>query len=234
MNGDAGLINWEDDPDLFRLVRTELYTAVVGDVMDRLGLTRQFLPPEIRPLRDDMTLVGRAMPVLAEDLCDGEASDGELEAPFGLMLDALDDLRPGEVYVCVGSSPRYSLWGELMSTRAEMLGASGAVLEGYSRDTAGILRLDFPTFSYGPYAQDQAFRGRVVDFRCSVSFGNGVNVHPGDLVFGDVDGVVVVPSQYERDVIDEALAKVRGEDAARKAIQDGMSAQEAFERFGVM
>jgi regulator of RNase E activity RraA len=228
------MVDWGDDEELFHLIRTELYTAVVGDVMDRLGLTRQFLPPEIRPLRDDMTMAGRAMPVLAEDLSDEDASDGEREAPFGLMLDALDGLRPGEVYVCVGASPRYALWGELMSTRAMMLGASGAVLEGYSRDTTGILRLNFPTFSYGPYAQDQAFRGRVVDFRCRISFGNGVEVRPGDLVFGDVDGVVVVPSEFERDVIEEALVKVRGENAVRIAIEDGMSASEAFDRFGVM
>lgn len=228
------MVDWGDDEELFHLIRTELYTAVVGDVMDRLELTRQFSPPEIRPLRDDMTLVGRAMPVLEEDLSGEDAAGGERDAPFGLMLDALDDLRPGEVYVCVGSSPRYALWGELMSTRARMLGASGAVLEGYSRDTTGILRLNFPTFSYGPYAQDQAFRGRVVDFRCRITFGNGVEVHPGDLVVGDVDGVVVVPSEFERDVIEEALVKVRGENAARRAIEDGMSASEAFDRFGVM
>ncbi len=153
---------------------------------------------------------------------------------FGLMLDALDDLRPGEVYVCGGSSPRYALWGELMSTRAMKLGASGAVLDGYSRDTTAILRLNFPTFSYGPYAQDQAIRGRVTDFRCRISFGNGVEVKPGDLVFGDVDGVVAVPSEYERDVIQEALLKVRGENAVRKAIEGGMSAREAFDRYGVM
>jgi regulator of RNase E activity RraA len=228
------MMAWEDDEELFRLVRRELYTAVVGDVMDRLELTRQFLPPEIRPLRSDMTLVGRAMPVLAEDLTGKATAGREREAPFGLMLDALDDLKPGEVYVCVGSSPRYALWGELMSTRAMRLGASGAVLDGYSRDTTGILRLNFPTFSYGPYAQDQAFRGRVIDFRCRISFGNGVEVKPGDLVFGDVDGVVVVPSEYERDVIEEALVKVRGENTVRGAIEDGMSAREAFDRYGVM
>ncbi|MGB9300795.1 MAG: RraA family protein [Anaerolineae bacterium] len=224
----------EDDEELFRLAREELYTAVVGDVMDRLGLTRQFLPPEIRPLRSDMTVVGRAMPVLQEDRTGEATVDRDREAPFGLMLYALDDLRPGEVYVCAGSSPRYALWGELMSTRAMKLGASGAVLDGYSRDTTGILRLNFPTFSYGPYAQDQALRGRVVDFRCRIFFGNGVEVRPGDLVFGDVDGVVVVPSEHEREVVQEALTKVRGENAVRKAIEEGMSAREAFDRYGVM
>ena len=226
--------DWEDDQELFRLVREELYTAVVGDVMDASGLIHQFLPPEIRPLRDDMVLVGRAMPVLEVDCTDYTMPDQEREAPFGLMLDALDDLKQEEVYVCTGSSPRYALWGELMSTRAMKLGASGAVLDGYSRDTRGISRLNFPTFSYGPYAQDQAIRGHVVDFRCPISFGNGVQVKPGDLIFGDLDGVLVVPAEDEREVIYEALEKVRGENAVRRAIEEGMSAREAFERYGIM
>jgi len=228
------MITRGDDEELFRLVREQLYTAVVGDVMDRAGLVHQFLPPAIRPLRDDMVLVGRAMPVLEADLGGEAAAQQDQDGPFGLMLRALDDLEPGEVYVCVGSSPCYALWGELMSTRAMKLGASGVVLEGYCRDTVGILRLNLPTFSYGPYAQDQAVRGRVIDFRCGVSFGNGVRVKPGDLVFGDVDGVVVVPSEHEAEVLEEALVKVRGENAVRRAIEDGMSAQEAFDRYGVM
>lgn len=225
---------WEDETELFRLVGDELFTSVVGDVMDTSGLIHQFLPPEIRPLHDDMVLVGRAMPVLEADCTDYTMADQEREAPFGLMLDALDDLKPGEVYICTGSSPRYALWGELMSTRAMKLGASGAVLDGYSRDTRGILRLDFPTFSYGPYAQDQAVRGRVVDFRCRISFGNGAQVKPGDLIFGDLDGVVVVPAEDEREIIREALERVRGENAVRKAIEEGMSAREAFQRYGIM
>lgn len=225
---------WEEDQELFRLVREELFSAVVGDVMDGSGLIHQFLPPEIKPLRGDMVLVGRAMPVLVVDCTDQTVVDQEAQAPFGVMMDALDDLKQGEVYICTGSSPRYALWGELMSTRAMKLGASGAVLDGYSRDTKGILRLKFPTFSHGPYAQDQANRGRVIDFRCPISFSSGVQVRPGDLVFGDLDGVVVVPAEDEREVVHEALEKVRGEHAVRKAIEEGMSAREAFDRYGVM
>ena len=97
--------------------------------------------------------------------------DPVLAKPFGLMLEALDDLQPGEVYVCTGASPRYALWGELMSTRAIRLGAAGTVVDGYSRDTNGILQLGFPTFSYGPYSQDQGPRGKVIDFRIAFKWG---------------------------------------------------------------
>src|SRR4051812_31731127 len=121
-----------DDSQLFALIRERLFTAVIGDVMDRAGLTRQFLPPEIRPLRPETTIIGRAMPVLEADLPDiGAVQSGE---PFGLMFRALDSLKPDEVYICTGASPRYALWGGLMSTKAAKLGAAGAVLDGFHRD----------------------------------------------------------------------------------------------------
>jgi regulator of RNase E activity RraA len=85
-----------------------------------------------------MVVVGRAMPVLEEDIpadAPEAPADGGQVRPFGSMLEALDSLQPGEVYVATGSSPTYALWGGLMSNRAIRLGAAGAVLDGYSRDT---------------------------------------------------------------------------------------------------
>src|SRR5437588_11984234 len=117
------------DEETFALIRDRLFTAVIGDVMDAAGLTRQFLPPEIRAIRPDYVLAGRAMPVLEADIppATGEAKGED----FGLMFRALDDLKRGEVYICTGGSPLYALWGGLMSTRAAALGAVGAVLDGY-------------------------------------------------------------------------------------------------------
>ena len=126
------------------------------------------------------------------------------------MLRALDDLQVNEVYLCSGSSHRYALWGELMSVSAMNRGAVGAVLNGYSRDTHSILRLGFPTFSRGRYAQDQRPRGKVVVLRCRIRFGE-VQVSPGDLVFGDLDGACVVPRAIEA----ETLAKVSRKPAAK-------------------
>ena len=103
---------WKNDTELFSIARQELFSSVVGDAMDKLGLQRQYLPPAIRPLSSDMTLVGRAMPVLEADVF------GEPDKPFGVMLEALDDLKQDEVYVCAGGSPRYAMWGEHMSTKA--------------------------------------------------------------------------------------------------------------------
>jgi len=153
--------------------------------------------------------------------------------PFGLMFAALDDLKPGEVYLCTGGTPRYALWWELMSTRAIKLGAAGAVLDGCSRDTTGILALNFPTFSSGRYAQDQGPRGKVIDYRVPIEI-EGVHIRPGDLVFGDLDGVCIIPREAETDVLEGALEKVRGEQRVREAIEAGLSATEAFAKFGIM
>jgi regulator of RNase E activity RraA len=227
---------WHTDNELFTLARRELFSAVVGDVMDRLGLQCQFLPPIIKPLRNDMVVIGRAMPVLEADV-PGEKIENSanplMAKPFGLMFRALDDLRPNEVYICTGSSPTYALWGGLMSTRATKLGAAGAVLNGYSRDTREILQLDFPTFSYGAYAQDQGPRGKVIDFRVPTAI-DAVRIAPGDIIYGDLDGVCVIPQRAETEVFQAALEKVRGEKLVRKALEAGMSAEEAFSTYGIM
>jgi regulator of RNase E activity RraA len=179
-------MKWKSDDELFAMAQQELFTCVVGDVMDKMQLTHQYLPPAIRPLRPDMTMLGRAMPVLSGDVFQErvEGSANALSAkPFGLMLEALDDLRPNEIHVNTGSSPRNAMWGEMMSTRALKLGAKGAVVNGYVRDTRAILSLGFPTFSFGSYGQDSAPRYKVYDFRIPIEI-DAVKIRPGDILFG--------------------------------------------------
>ena len=228
--------SWKSDEDLFVIAERELFTCVVGDVMDRMQLVHQFLPPQIQPLQQDMIVIGRAMPVLSGDVFEErtEGTANQLSAKsFGLMLEALDDLRPNEIYVNTGSSPRNALWGELMSTRARKLWARGAVLNGYVRDTRAILKLDFPTFAFGSYGQDSAPRYKVHDFRVPIEIG-GVRISPGDIVFGDIDGVLVVPSEIETEVFTKALEKARGEKMVKKELEAGSSAVAAFAKHGIM
>jgi len=222
------------DENLFDQIRDRLFTAVIGDVMDKAGLTRQFLPPEIRALRPEKVLVGRAMPVLEADSA-GEivGHTGKPDA-FGLMFRALDSLKPRDVYICTGASPRYALWGGLMSTKAAALGASGAVLDGFHRDTREILELGFPVFSAGAYAQDQRLRGRVVDFGCTIKFKNGCRVEPGDVIVGDIDGILAIPNENVGEIVEAALAKVAAEDQVRHLILSGEDTERIFAKTGVM
>lgn len=227
---------WTNDDELFALMRTRLFPAVVGDILDSMGLLRQFLSPSIRALRSDMVIAGRAMPVLETNCFAASEPDGQLpisRQPFGLLFQALDDLRAHEVYVATGCAPQFALWGGLMTTRALHLKAAGAVLDGYSRDTPEVLQLGLPVFSYGGFAQDQGPRGKVVDYRVPVEI-NGVRIAPGDIVFGDLDGVLVIPKHAEEEAIRKALEKSSTENKVRDAIQGGMSTVDAFKTFGVM
>ena len=215
------------DAELFATIRKHLYTAVVGDVLDHMGHRLHFLPPAIRPLRSDMVVVGRAAPAIVGD------APGTLEDRFGKLLEALDSLGEHDVYITNGGQTPYSLWGELMSTRAQRLKAAGAVMNGYCRDEAGILELGFPTFCWGSYALDLSFRGKVLEYGVPTKVGD-VPVAPGDVVFGDRDGVLVVPARLADEAFERALEKVQGENLVREAFRKGMSAVEAFSKFGVM
>lgn len=227
---------WKDDDELFTLMRTRLFPAVVGDVLDTLGFMHQFLPPAIKPVERSMVVAGRAMPVLESNCFARSEPEGKSplsKEAFGLLFQALDDLAPNEVYVATGSAPQFALWGGLMTTRAMHLKAAGAVLDGYSRDSTEVRELGLPVFSLGGYSQDQGPRGKVVDYRVPVEI-QGVRVSPGDIVFGDQDGVLIVPREAEQEVISLALEKASTENSVRKAIQNGMSTVEAFKTFGVM
>ncbi len=208
-------------------LKDALYTPVIGDVMDALGYRHQFLPSDIRSIRPDMKVVGRAMPVLVTDSFANE------KKPFGLLTEALDQLEEGEVYLARGGRVECSAWGEIMTATARSRGAVGAVIDGFHRDTVKVLEQDFPVFSRGAYGQDAGPRASVVDFRVTVQIGQ-VEVSPGDLVFGDVDGVLVVPQAIEAEVIERALAKASAENIVRAAIENGMPSTEAFRTYGVL
>jgi regulator of RNase E activity RraA len=220
-------MNTKTDHELFEEMRAHLFTAIIGDVLDLHGYHRQFLLPECRPISPGMVVCGRAMTVYEADVIE------PVDPPFGLMLKALDSMKQDEVYLASGSSPSYALWGELMSTAARARGAAGAVLAGYTRDTSGILEMNFPVFCYGSYAQDQRGRGHVVDFRIPLEI-HGVKVNPGDIVFGDIDGVLILPQEVEACVVAEALDQVKKEKTAKTLLLGGASAESVFGETGVL
>ncbi len=215
------------DADRFALIRTRLYAPVIGDSLDSVGRFHQFLAPAVRPILPSMVVVGRAMPVLIGDVF------GAQEKPFGRLTEALDSLEAGDVYLARSGRLECSAWGEILTTTARIRGASGAVIDGYHRDTGRIVAQDWPVFSRGCYAQDAGVRASVLDFGVPVEI-DGVAITPGDLVFGDVDGVVVIPQDIEDEVLERALNKVAAEDVTRAAIEGGMTSTEAYTTFGVL
>ncbi|WP_101908735.1 RraA family protein [Marasmitruncus massiliensis] len=218
---------WKNDDELFDLITKELYTPVVGDILDGLGLYHQFLPPQIRPIHDIDKLAGRAMPVVMTDVY------GPQKKPFGLLTEALDQLQPGEIYIASGGEMRCAYWGELLTATAKKRGAVGAVVNGYYRDSPQVMEQKFSVFSRGRYAQDSSVRTQVTNFRCPIEV-QGVWIEPGDIVFGDLDGVLVIPKNHISEVIEKSLEKARGEKTVRQEIESGMSATEAFATFGIL
>lgn len=217
----------QTDSDIFQLLCERLFAAVLGDILDREGYYHQFLPQPIKPLDPANRLAGRAMPVRIEDV------RGPQTRPFGRLTDALDAIQPGEIYLATGGSMNCAAWGEIMTATARTRGGAGAVIDGYHRDTPRVLEQRWPVFSRGSFAQDAGIRSSVVDFRCRVKIGD-VTVEPGDLIFGDVDGVVVIPRAVEKSVIEAAIEKVAGEKVVRREIESGSSSTDVFTRHGIL
>jgi regulator of RNase E activity RraA len=220
-------MEWKNDEELFALIDSSLYTPVIGDILDTMGLWRQFLPQPIRPIREHMRLAGRAMPVQIAD------SAGPQKQPFGRLTEALDQVQPGEVYLATGGSMNCAAWGEILTATARTRGGAGAVLDGFHRDTRRVLEQNWPVFSRGAWAQDAGVRSSVIDYRCPIEIG-GVRVRPGDLVFGDIDGVLVIPREVEAEAIARALEKARGEKVVRREIEAGASSTETFRKHGIL
>ena len=219
-------MEWSDDNRLFDLVRSTLYTPVVGDILDWLGHFHHFLPQELQPLREDMVVVGRAMPVLISEV------HGPQKEPYGRLTEALDQIQPGEVYIATGAMNSAS-WGEILTATARTRGAVGAVINGFHRDTPRVLEQNWPVFSRGRYAADAAVRSSVTAYRCSVEI-EGTQVDPGDLVFGDLDGVLIIPRALEKEVIDRALKKAGGEKMVRREIEAGVPSTSVFRKYGIL
>lgn len=212
-------------------MRERFFTALLSDVLDALGHMRQAMKPSIRPLDDSLVMVGRARTAIYTDVY---AMPAPGENPYALEIALIDSLQKDEVPVfACGGTGRIAPWGELLSTASQVRGAAGAVMDGLVRDIRAIRTMRFPVFHGGIGPLDSKGRGKVVAVDVPVECG-GVAVSPGDLVYGDADGCVVVPKSVERQVIEAALEKLRGEKQTLAALRAGEKLGDVFARFGVL
>lgn len=215
--------------DLTLIDRLErLHPAVVADCLDRLGARSQVLDPGIRPLARETTVAGFAATVHCVPV---EGVPADPDDWYRGELAAVDSLQPGDVMVV--STCRGSYWGELLATASRHRGARGIVADAYTRDTLALIEMGFPTFAAGIHCADSLGRIDVDAVGVSVECG-GVEVSPGDLVLGDYDGVVVIPSTIGAEVIGLAEEKLAGENLVRQRLADGMPVSEAFRTYGVI
>jgi regulator of RNase E activity RraA len=205
-----------------------LYSGVLADVLDALGWRTSALPAEVRPLNPGWKLFGRAATL------DTVAALVQPARPYAVELECIDALQPGDVLVATtGGNRTCSLWGELLSTAARAHGAVGAVLDGMTRDTSKILEMNFPVFATGFHPFDSKGRLEAICHGRPIRVGDCL-VKPGDWVFGDVDGVVVIPAELAEQAIPRALEKASGENRVREELARGRSVQEVFNEYGIL
>ena len=216
------------EPITLAMMREVLSVALVCDALDAEGLPRQSPRVKLHPLTVPTLLVGRCKTTLWADMAHVDPQ------PYELELRAVDGCRPDDVLVCAANgSMRSGIWGELLSTAARNAGCVGVVVAGAVRDVARMRGMGFPVFAQGTCPYDSKDRQRVIDLDVPVEI-DGVTFAPGDLVFADEDGVVVVPARVEAAVVRRAWDKAHAENEVRDAIRAGMGAVAAFERFGVL
>lgn len=216
--------------DLLALARRKLFVSVVSDTLDGLGYRNQAMAPGIRPLDDSLVMLGRARTGIYREVY--HVAPGE--NPYELEIALIDDLKPDEVAVLAcGGSPRIAPWGELLSTASKARKAAGCVTDGLTRDIRAIRAMKFPVFHGGIGPLDSKGRGQVAAIDVPVEVA-GVHIEPGDLVFGDADGVVAIPRRIEEKVLAAALEKVSGENRTRDALRKGEKLKDVFERYGIL
>jgi len=203
-------------------------SSLVADVLDALGHRHQCLPAELAALQPGDKLCGRAYPVQAVEI------DYVPEVPYVGLLKALNGITSGEVFVlATGRSDAAAGWGELLSTACQAAGAVGALVDAPTRDVDLIAELGFAVFARGRRPNDCHGRLEIASTGQPVQIGE-VMVHPGDLVIGDADGVVVVPRAITGQVLEAAFDKGERESEFRSAVAQGMKPSEAYAKFGVL
>jgi regulator of RNase E activity RraA len=208
----------------------KLFAAVLSDALDAVGCTTQVMFPSIRPLDDTLRLCGRARTGLyVED--EGVAPEVN---PYELEIAIVDDLKPGDVAIfACGGSNKIAPWGSLLSTATRARGAAGCVTDGFVRDIQEIRRMQLPVFHGGIAPLDSKGRGHVAEIDVPVMCG-GVEVSPGDLVFGDADGVVVLPQRLEAEVMRIAFDKVNSENHTMRELRQGAYLRHVYAKYGVL
>lgn len=222
------MMSFDNDQQMFDVMCEKLYSGVLCDVMDEMDFRNQAMRYDIRPIEKNYVIAGRAKTLLAVDIYE------ILADPYRGEIEAVDSLKPDEVIVlATNRSQLNGIWGELMSTASKGRGARGAVIDGITRDAKKIIELGFPVFTVALKPLDSRGRGMVLKYDCPVMCGD-VMVNPGDVIFGDLDGVIVIPSAIAEEVCQRALDKVEKEDRSRDELLNGAYLRDVYDRYKVL
>jgi len=223
-------MDFKNEIDMFVFMEQYFYAGALSDILDEMGYTECAISPYsmIRPLYGEAVCAGRARTLL-----NAPARTGT-EDPYHLAIELIDSLKPGEV--CLASSDKpieCGIMGELSAMAMTRRGARGCIVDGCTRDARKIILRRFPTFARGVSPIDTTDRVKVVEYDCPVIVG-GRRVVPGQIVFADLDGIILIPKEVEKEVIQEAAKRVNVETQVRENLSEGASMRDVWDRYHVL
>ena len=205
-----------------------LYTGAISDILDKNGYRHQVLPFYITPFTKADRIAGPAFTGQGYPCADIAHNDTETR------LRMLDSITPGTVSVwACGGSMDCAHWGEIMSTAARQRGCHGAVIDGGVRDVDFVNAMNYPVFARFKSSASSVGRWDIREYQVTIRIGEVV-IHPGDFVFGDTDGVVIVPNAMTLDVLEAAEDVYRREGHMREDLRRGVSVKDAYEKYGAL
>ena len=223
------VMEFKSESELFSYLEKNAYAAVFSDILDEMGYEFCVISPNsrIHPLKDNFVLMGRAMTLLNE-------RDNNEKEPYDTVIKCIDSLTPDSVIITTGTDSFTSgIMGELTATALRAKKGRGAIVNGYTRDARKLINMEFPTFAWGASPIDTTGRLRVVNYNIPIIIG-GVTIFPGDLIFADLDGIVVIPKDSEEKVIEEVIKRISTENVVRKELAEGKTMSEVWKKYHVL
>ena len=198
----------------------------MADVLDSLGFRNQVLPYYIAPVTNDLIVAGPAFTGQGYPVADIGNDDSQTR------INMLESIKPDTVSVWSSLGHFESAhWGEIMSNAARERGCTGAVVDGGLRDTRFVLQMKFPVFCRFRCAASSIGRWEIKEWQIPVKIGDTV-IRPDDFVFGDIDGVVIVPQEATREVLEKTEHKVGQEKKMRVDLRKGVTVSEVYKKHG--
>lgn len=214
--------------EYFNKMSEMLYSGIISDILDEMGIRNQVISPGtgIKPLNRDWVMVGRAKTLYNEP-------DINMDDPYDLAIVTMDKLENNQITVSGGETNYESIMGELSGHRMRLRGCRGCLINGYTRDAKQLIKMNFPVFCKGTTPIDTTGRVRVVDLDVPIPFGNKT-ISPGEIVFADFDGIIVIPKECEEEVIVKSLKRFEEESQVRQELREGKSMKDVWDKYHIM
>jgi regulator of RNase E activity RraA/CMP-N-acetylneuraminic acid synthetase len=200
-------------------------SSILSDICDELGLNC-ILPPQYNPNISGIKIFGRARTLHIRNAAESDPPDSIYKA-----LQSYKQVVSNDIIVVKNDQPSLAYFGELNMSLAIRSGAVGAVIQGVTRDNAGTRAAGFPVFSKGRYCKDIKGRGAVASINETIEV-DGITINPNDLVFGDEDGIVVVPRRFELDILRRAIKVMRSENSIISDVCNDVEVEDLVEKYG--